>query len=1198
MKGISILSTAALIMTSAAPAAFAASFSLGEGVGGKHAEVGLEGMNAGMLEGYGASEGESLNKPIIPDWNWGNWSKKAGRSFEGNSLDRRHYKTLEENIPSFEGLDADARWFSQSESLDKKKKEGIEEGVFTEDIIHGQSEDAGTSWEDYGVPEAGKEILGDFELPFWSEDSKTIKDIKDYVAAATDESSDKFIPVEDRIAVFDMDGTLYGELYPTYFDTTLFVHRVLHDDSWEAPEDLKEIALEMEEGMKNRKMPDGSEEILATSIPKAYKGMTVEEYDAYARAFMNYPVMGFNGMTYTEGYYLPMMSLVKYLVDHDFEIWVVSGTDRVATRAIIDTGLGWWIPPSRVIGTNHTYVAAGQDGADPLKYVYSPDDKVVMGGELIVKNLKMNKVSAIVQEIGKVPVLAFGNSTGDLSMAQYTCNNEKYDGEAFLLLCDDTERDYGNPAKAQSLEETCQKSGFHTVSMKDEFTTIYGSDFHKIDDDGVYPWTYKNAEEAKAAVEAAVSEQAFKSPGKVDVTPVKELTPLDYLSREISETERTMMIVGEDVEDFYSELYWDSVADTLPEKFDLRDRGVVTEVKDQAPWGTCWSFATAAASEISLLSALKMTAEEYKETTGTEIDLSERHLAWFNSQPMTESDDEPEGHSQAGEGMHPVENEGTEALNFGGNYFLSTTSLASGVGIVTEDIAPYQANDGSSSANADWSLPEEMRFTQSFELKSSNILPSPRKIDENGNYTYVPEATEAIKLELLRGHGVGMNFHADQHMPEQKPEDIKEMLLSQLENNEELKKYPIVYDYIDQRAGITDAADLPDDKLKNLIVFRLWLNGLDQDLYDLDSFDHDLLAEVAKSNYIGSPIDELIKKDEKAAARVQYMGFSGEDPVVYAQYTYEPVQSNHAVTIVGWDDNFPKENFLEGHEPPADGAWIVKNSWGPDWGTDGYFWLSYYDQSLCSGETFEYDLSADIQMMDHLNIAEYDYMPASIVSSTLFDAPVYASNVFDVEEDSVLQYISTMTGDMNTAVTAYVYLMGEDDKAPTDGQFLCTATETFQFAGYHRMELSTNLQLPAGSRIGITVMERVQTPDGLKYALVNVSSLGEESVEEYNQLHSEDGERLTRYTLGVINPGESYISFDGSEWIDWADAVAKIREYGSNKNLTFDNLPVKGYLYPLDQVQKAHDLSTKIHTAGGTASVCPDCGFTVLDAAG
>ena len=73
-------------MTSAAPAAFAASFSLGEGVGGKHAEVSLEGMNAGMLEGYGESEGESLNKPIMPDWNWGNWSKKAGRSFEGKSL--------------------------------------------------------------------------------------------------------------------------------------------------------------------------------------------------------------------------------------------------------------------------------------------------------------------------------------------------------------------------------------------------------------------------------------------------------------------------------------------------------------------------------------------------------------------------------------------------------------------------------------------------------------------------------------------------------------------------------------------------------------------------------------------------------------------------------------------------------------------------------------------------------------------------------------------------------------------------------------------------------------------------------------------------------------------------------------------------------------------------------------------------------
>ena len=337
--------------------------------------------------------------------------------------------------------------------------------------------------------------VGDPDLPFWTEDSLTTMSIKNYVADVTDESSENFIPVKDRIAVFDFDGTLYGELYPTYFDTTMFVHRVLYDDSFDAPDELKDIALLMEEGMKNRTITVGSEEVLATSVPKAYKGMTVSEYEDYIRNFMTFPADGFEGMCYGDGFYLPMMSLVKYLADNDFEVWVCSGTDRICARTLVDHALGWWVPPSRVIGTSHTLVAAEQDGADPLNYVYKSDDDVVMGGELIVKNLKMNKVTAIVQEIGKVPVLAFGNTTGDLSMAQYTVNNKDYKSAAYLLLCDDTERDYGKLDKALSLQEICVESGFHTVSMKHDFTTIYGEDVVKTDHTDNYTWMLKAGED-------------------------------------------------------------------------------------------------------------------------------------------------------------------------------------------------------------------------------------------------------------------------------------------------------------------------------------------------------------------------------------------------------------------------------------------------------------------------------------------------------------------------------------------------------------------------------------------------------------------------------------------------------------------------------------------------------------------------------
>lgn len=93
--------------------------------------------------------------------------------------------------------------------------------------------------------------------------------------------------------------------------------------------------------------------------------------------------------------------------------------------------------------------------------------------KLLLKTEKMNKVSAIVEEIGQVPLLVFGNSSGDLAMGVYAQQNG---GKAFMLLCDDIERDYGDTAEAEKFQKNCDDLGIQTVSMKDEFETIYGVD--------------------------------------------------------------------------------------------------------------------------------------------------------------------------------------------------------------------------------------------------------------------------------------------------------------------------------------------------------------------------------------------------------------------------------------------------------------------------------------------------------------------------------------------------------------------------------------------------------------------------------------------------------------------------------------------------------------------------------------------------
>ena len=102
------------------------------------------------------------------------------------------------------------------------------------------------------------------------------------------------------------------------------------------------------------------------------------------------------------------------------------------------------------------------------------DDQLVIAGELFVKNLKVNKVFAMEREIGKKPILAFGNSSGDFAMANAALQNKNYHGEAYMLLCDNTELDYGDVQKAERFAAECDKAGFHTISMRDDFLTIYG----------------------------------------------------------------------------------------------------------------------------------------------------------------------------------------------------------------------------------------------------------------------------------------------------------------------------------------------------------------------------------------------------------------------------------------------------------------------------------------------------------------------------------------------------------------------------------------------------------------------------------------------------------------------------------------------------------------------------------------------------
>ena len=310
----------------------------------------------------------------------------------------------------------------------------------------------------------------------WTKNSYAKQKLVDYVKDVTNKSSKNFIPVEDRIAVFDMDGTFLCESAPCYFEWMLYLERALHDPDYTPSAEDRTFAEMVDREIKadhfmTGKFPKGIDGGEAKSQESVFAGMTPKQYEAYVKNFMNKPVDGLTNMKWGEAFYMPMVEVIKYLQANKFNVYVVTGSDRPATRVMVCDLLK--IPTGNVIGTNPEIRAAHQGNTESGSYVYRKDDYLLRGG-LMTKNLKFNKVVAIEHEIGKQPVLAFGNSGGDTSMLNYAITGNKYKSLSFFVICDDLTRELGNEAKAASCVKLADQNGWIKISMRDDFATIYG----------------------------------------------------------------------------------------------------------------------------------------------------------------------------------------------------------------------------------------------------------------------------------------------------------------------------------------------------------------------------------------------------------------------------------------------------------------------------------------------------------------------------------------------------------------------------------------------------------------------------------------------------------------------------------------------------------------------------------------------------
>lgn len=564
----------------------------------------------------------------------------------------------------------------------------------------------------------------------------------------------------------------------------------------------------------------------------------------------------------------------------------------------------------------------------------------------------------------------------------------------------------------------------------------------------------------------------------------------------------------------------------FPDHYDLREKGIVTSVKDQGEYGTCWAFASLAASETNILNELGLTVQEYKEKYGKEIDFSETYHAHFTFNPI-QNDDGLDG-IVVGE---PIDE--YDYYYIGGNDLNSMSSLSNLFGPNNESDYPY---------NNDPVFQNEERYKNEFMLQNLDFLVNPHGTNDDGAYKYVEEGTDSIKKALLDGNAVVISYFASVEETSLTYEEAYS-LVDDVDCDEKTKEL-----YAKLRSNTADWNSITKDKALELVEFRLDINGLEKDLYDLKDRDKDFILSVLVSPYFGYEQDEVFGYVESGQGQPAMNGETS------AQYTFYPADSNHEVLIVGYDDNYSKDNFIEKHKPPHDGAWIIKNSWGNDTYDNGYFYLSYYDQSIESPVVYNYYLN-DEEPSGDIDVYSYDLMCVGGLSSSSFDSKLSLSNVYSINNNGTIFSIGLNTANYNTDVSIEVYKLDSIGDKPDKGKKLYSTVETYTYAGYHTHSINNSIDVNQGDIIAVVTTQKANN----KYILVNGYSLSKNGYEaiKSGEIEFVRGTYPTRYACSIINQNESYIKY-GNTWYDYRDeiddVVSNSKECGY---LTYDNPSIK-----------------------------------------
>jgi phosphoglycolate phosphatase-like HAD superfamily hydrolase len=307
-------------------------------------------------------------------------------------------------------------------------------------------------------------VLAQDPLPSWN-DTASRKAIVDFVGKVTKEGSSDFVPTNERIATFDNDGTLWVE-QPIYTQVTFAIDEVAaaapQHPVWREKEPFKSILAHDRAAMLKFSIQDFEKVVAVT-----HSGMTVPQFQEIVNKWLAQAKHPRFKRPYTECVYQPMLELMQYLRNNGFKTYIVTGGGQEFVRAF--AGQTYGVPPEQVVGS-----------MGKVKYTYDKDGnpELIKLPEVLLVDDKSGKPEGINMVIGRRPQAAFGNSTGDQQMLEYTGAGN---GARLMMLVhhDDADREYAYGVESkigtfsEALMDEAKKKSWVVISMKDDWKTIF-----------------------------------------------------------------------------------------------------------------------------------------------------------------------------------------------------------------------------------------------------------------------------------------------------------------------------------------------------------------------------------------------------------------------------------------------------------------------------------------------------------------------------------------------------------------------------------------------------------------------------------------------------------------------------------------------------------------------------------------------------